>query len=132
MASIARETAHSSEGFSPTLAEYSREYFEWDTCRRAARQRAKKRPFTKAVAVHRRGHLINYLFTKFRSRKLRDITAVEIEDWLATLRLANQTRNHILYSLSIAMREAKRNGLIDKNTAEDVSPWERTSGPLRH
>ena len=41
---------------------------------------------------------------------------------LVSLPLANQTRNHILYTLSIVLREAKRAGLVDANPAEDIGP----------
>ena len=107
---------------SPFLQDYARDFFKWDTCRWVARQRAKKRPFTRAVAASRRGHEKNYLFPQFGHRKLSDISAVDIEDWLVSLPLANQTKNHILYSLSIVMREAKRDRIIDKNPVEDVEP----------
>jgi integrase len=105
-----------------TLYGYARDFFIWDSCKWVARQRAKKRPFSKAVSESRRGHLSNYLFPRFGDAELSDITAVEIEDWLVLLPLANQTRNHILYSLSIILREAVRDGIIDKNPAESVEP----------
>ena len=39
-----------------------------------------------------------------------------------SLSFAGQTKNHILYTFSIILREAKREGIIDKNPAEDVEP----------
>ena len=117
----------------PTFTEYARDFFLWDQCKWVRRQREKKRPFSKAVAKSRRGHLNNYLLPKFGKRKLSSITAFEIEDWLVTLTLANQTRNHILYTLSTVLREAKREGVIDRNPAEDVEPmgkdFQPTSAP---
>jgi hypothetical protein len=89
---------------------------------------AKKRPLSKAVAANRRAHLNNYLFPRFGDDELCNITAVEIEDWLVSLPLANQTRNHILYSLSIVLQEAKREGIISSNPVEDVEPMEMTFG----
>ncbi len=39
-----------------------------------------------------------------------------------SLPLANQTKNHILYSFSIVMWEAKRDGVVSENPLEDVEP----------
>ena len=39
------------------LKDYACDFFKWDSCRWVARQRAKKRPFTKAVAENSRGQL---------------------------------------------------------------------------
>jgi len=111
------------------LKDYARDFFKWDTCRWVARQRAKKRPFSKAVADNRRGQLVNHIFPQFGHRKLRDIFAVDIEDWLVMLPLASQTKNHILYSFSIVLREAKRDGIIDKNPVEDVEPMGKDFEP---
>jgi len=112
-----------------TLEDFTHDFFQWDTCRWVARQRAKKRSFTRAVADNRRAHLVNHILPKFGQIKLCDLTAVNIEDWLVSLPLANQTRNHILYSLSIVLREAKRDGIIDRNPAEDVEPMGGDSRP---
>ena len=113
----------------PLLQDYARDFFDWDSCRWVARQRARKRPFTKAVADNRRGQLKNHIFPEFGRRKPADLTAVEIEDWLVSLPLSNQTRNHILYTFSIVLREAKRDGIIDKNPAEDVEPMGKDFRP---
>lgn len=111
------------------LREYASDFFIWDSCVWVARQLAKKRPLSKAVASNRRAQLINYLFPRFGDTELCNITAVEIEDWLVSLPLANQTRNHILYTLSIVLRDAKRTGLIESNPAEDVEPMGKDFRP---
>jgi len=116
-------------GLAPTLQSFAKSFFLWDRCKWVARQRAKNRPFSKAVAENRRGQLVNHILPRFGYQRLNDITAVEIEDWLVSLPLANQTRNHILYSLSIILREAKRDGLIDDNPAEAVEPMGKDFAP---
>lgn len=53
---------------------------------------------------------------------------VEIENWLISLKsnneskaqLSNQTKNHMLYTFRIILREAKREGLIPFNCLEHV------------
>ena len=114
---------------SHTLSVYAHDFFIWNKCKWVARQRAKNRSLTKAVTDNRRGQLRNHLFPKFGNRKLSEITAIEIEDWLVSLPLAGQTKDHILYSLSIILREAKRDGIIDRNPAEDIEPMGKDSVP---
>ncbi len=72
------DTARNTGG--KTFGVYARVFFDRNTCRWVARQRAKKRSFTEAVAASRRGHLLNHILPQFGGRKLDDITAEEIED----------------------------------------------------
>jgi len=111
------------------LKDYARDFFKWDTCRWVARQRAKKRPCSKPVQDNRRGQLENHILPHFGSWGMSKITAVEVEDWMISLPLASQTINHILYCFRIVMREAKRQGIIEKNPLDDVEPMGKDFQP---
>ena len=104
----------------PILRDYARDFFLWDRCPWIRRQHAKGRPFSPAVARSRRSQLVNHIFPQFGDSRLSDLNPVELEDWLISLPLANQTKNHILYTLTIILREAKRENLLAANPLIDV------------
>ncbi len=64
----------------------------------------------------------NYIIPQFGKRRLNDLNPVEIENWLVGLSLANGTKNNILYTLNIVLREAKREKLIAHNPIDEVEP----------
>jgi len=74
------------------------------------------------MAAMRRAHILNYLIPQFGNIKLSDLNPVKIENWLVSLPLANQTKNHILYTFSIILKEANREGLIKRNPLSMVEP----------
>ncbi len=45
-----------------------------------------------------------------------------IETWVLTLPLANQSRNHLMYTLRIVLREAKSEKLIADNPLQEMEP----------
>ena len=103
-----------------TLSEYAQDFFVWNRCPWIRRQHAKGRSFSISVAKSRRSHLKNYLFPQFGSLRLASMNPVELENWLISLSLENQTKNHILYTLNIILREAKREKVIPTNPLVDV------------
>jgi len=64
------------------------------------------------MAALRRAHLENHLFPKFGDLPLHRFNAVMLEEWLLTLELANHTRNQIVYSLRMVVKEAVRAGVL--------------------
>jgi integrase len=64
--------------------------------------------------------LENHLFPAYRNLRLDRFNSVEVENWLASLDLSNQTRNHILDTLKIILREARREKVIATNPLADV------------
>jgi integrase len=105
------------------FGDYAANFFDWDCSPWIKRQQAKKRPFSRAMAAIRRGHLANYLLPAFGNKLLTDLNAVAIENWLACLPRANQTRKHILGTLRIILGEADREALIPFNPALKVEPF---------
>jgi integrase len=64
------------------------------------------------VAQHRR-HLAGYILPRFGKIWFDEITPTKIEDYLLEQMLSNSSRNTILYTLKLVMREAKRDGIIE-------------------
>ncbi len=112
-----------------TLEEYAKNFFNWEESHWIHRQHAKGKSFSYVMARLRRGHLKNYLLPQFGKRPLSDLNPVEIENWLVGLPLANGTKNDILYTLNIVLREAKREKLIAHNRVDEVSLWPPTTRP---
>ena len=110
----------------PTISEYSKDFFDWDLCEWIQRVHAKGHSFSKATANMRRGHLKNYIIPKFGNVGLNEINPVQIENWLLNLPLSNQTKNHILYSLNIILKEARRERIIDTNPVGEVGSMSKT------
>jgi len=102
------------------LKEYAKDFFIWKKCSWIKRQHAKGRSFSESVAQSCRGHLTNYIFPNFGEKFLRILKRIDIEKWLISLDLSNQTKNHILYSFRIVLREAVLEGLISSNPLEQI------------
>ena len=109
-----------------TLGEYAANFFVWERCSWIRRQHAKHRSFSRGTAKNRRAYLKNHLFPAFEDTRLDQFNPVEIEDWLISLELSNQTKNHILDTLKIILREAKREQLIAIDPLADVERMANT------
>ncbi len=111
------------------LKDFATDFFLWDRCGWIRRQHAKGRDFSHAVADCRRGHLVNYVIPEFGDKLLSNINRVEVENWLIDLPLANQTKNHILYSFGIILRDAELAGHIEANPLEKAEPMGKDARP---
>ena len=107
----------------PTLEDFAARFFDWQTSAWIRRQHAKGRRFSESVAKGRQGHLDQHILPHFGKVKVADLDQKSIEDWLATLPLANQTRNHILYTFRIVLREAKLAGVVRNSVLADAEPF---------
>ncbi len=118
----------------PTLAEYTKDFFVWGKCDYVARQNAKDRSVCEDTAKDRRGHLDYYILPKWGGCKLNEITAPAVEKWLLRLKsyklktedgsghnLANSTKNQIIYTLNIILREARRENII--RSVPQIEPY---------
>ncbi len=110
----------SSKKMSQTFRDYAEEFFVWDRCKWIKRQTARGKDVTLPMAKLRRGQLQNYLFPQFGNRNLADINPVEIENWLLDLPLANNTKNHIIGTLGIILKEAERENIIQYSPVTKV------------
>jgi integrase len=118
----------------PTLSEYAEDFFLWGKCDYIARQNAKDRSIVEETAKDRRGHLLHYILPAWGDCKLKDITAPSIEKWLLHLKsyklknsddthreLSNNSKNQIIYTFNIILREAKRENLIQ--SVPQIEPY---------
>jgi hypothetical protein len=103
---------------SPTLEKFATNFFDWERSDWIRRQHAKGRPFSKAVAQFRHIHLDRHILPEFGKRRLDEINRVEVERWLIGLDLSNQTKNHILYTLRIILRDAVAAGKLEASSCE--------------
>ena len=120
-----------------TLKEYTASFFVWDSCSWIKRQHAKGKRFSQSVANQRRSHLTTYILPAFGDRTLTSLNRIEIENWLIDLKkskvvgkdkdviatrspLSNQTKNHILYTFRIILREAEREAIVPLNCLASV------------
>ena len=108
----------------PRLSDFAAEFFAWNEDW-ARRQRAKGRRCGRANTASRQRHLDGYILPAFGSRRIDELTRPAIERWLLTLKLSNQTRNHILYTFRIVLREAVDEGLISISPLAHVEPLGR-------
>ena len=131
---------------SMNLKRYTENFFKWESCPWIRRQHAKGKSFSESVARSRRSHLDNYIIPKFGNRKLESLNRVEIENWLIGLLnhkipkaisnkealpvqkpLSNQTKNHILYTFRIILKEAERERIIPFNCLATVESMANSS-----
>ena len=76
------------------------------------------------IGQHRR-HLVNYLIPEFGKLPLGKIRPAQVENFLLEQRLSNSSRNTILYTFKLVMKEAKREGLIEM--VPEFEPFKRSS-----
>jgi integrase len=107
---------------SPRLEDFASNFFKWGECPWIKRQHAKGRPFSESHAKTRRGHLEKYIIPQFGKRRLDEMTLPVVENWLVGLQLANQTKNHMLYTMKILFREAEAQKLIRSDPLEKAEP----------
>ena len=106
-----------------SLNDFSKDFFVWDRCSWIKRQHSKGRSFSKQVAHGRRAHLKNHILPEFGKYYLTELNKRSIEDWLTSQTISNQTKNHILYSFRIVLRDAEDAGLLEKNVLDRVEPF---------
>lgn len=105
----------------PVLLEFAAGFFSpgssWIT-----RQHAKGRPFGAVTAKGRQAQLDHYILEKWGRYRLSDLTKSAIETWLVALDLSNQTKNHVLYTFRIVLREAEDAGALAVSPLARVEP----------
>lgn len=122
-----KETKEAGKAPAVTLEDFAAGFFRWGLSLWIKRQHAKGRSFGKAQAQNRQNHLDGYILPRFGKATLSEITKPDIEDWLVTLPLSNGTKNHLMYSLRIVLREAKARKLITDNPLQEPEPLGKTS-----
>ena len=113
----------------PTLGEFASGFF-WpgDPHGHKMRNIARKLYYEDTYYMTHQARLDNYILPMFGKHLLDSITDVAIEDWILSLKsmrdkrkdLTDDSRNKVLMCFRIVLQEAKREGYIDHNAAEDV------------
>ena len=91
------------------------------------KRKQKDKSFSPVMSQLRTGHLNNYILPEFGDRYLDEVEAFEIDDWLLTSKkyttgepLANGTKNSLMNTFGLVLKEAKRKGLIIFNPVDDI------------
>ena len=105
------------------LKDFAKHFFVWGKCNWIKAQHEWDHFFSEDTARWRRAHLTKYVLPAFGKRYLRTITKNEVRNWLMTLPIANQTKNHVMFSFRIVLREAEDEGLIQFNPIENLKPF---------
>lgn len=112
------------DGARTALGDLAGGFFAWDGDW-ATRQRQNGRRLSEHQAGSRQAHVENWILPALGRYLLADLTPVAIERWLGRIDRANGTRNDILNTLRIVLRDAKRQGLLAHNPCADVEPLGR-------
>ena len=78
----------------------------------------------KTIAQHRR-FVENHIIPNFGKLTFQEIRPTAVEDYLLQQNLSNSSRNSIMYTLQLIMREAKREGVIE--IIPEFEPFKRNS-----
>jgi integrase len=91
--------------------------------------------YTDKYLANRRGYVDNYIIPEFGGFQPGEITRREIDDWLLNLKkksgadLAGETKNKIMYTLSLIFEELRDIGVVEANPIIGIKPYDKT--PLR-
>jgi integrase len=103
-----------------TFGEFAADFFVWGKCAWIKAKLESGGHFSQGAAIGRRTHLVHWIFPKFKDRLVSSLTPKELRDWIYSLPLSGQSRNHIKYSLKTIFSEAVFAGLIERNPITDI------------
>jgi len=84
---------------------------------------SKGRKPTKAHLVNKQSHVDNYLLPRFGKSQLTDITPAIVDEWLLSLDLSNQTKNHIISTFKIILDYAVYLGRLESNPITHIKKY---------
>jgi integrase len=105
------------------LRDFAAGFFDWDTSEWIRARHAGGHRFSRATAAFRQQQLAGYIFKKWGDWLLGQVDGVDVERWLLGQDLSNQTRNHIMFTFKIVMREAKRQRYVRVDPMVDCRPF---------
>jgi integrase len=95
-----------------TLDAFCKDFFVWGKCEWIKRTQERGMSFSAPTAKMRREHLTKHVLPVLGNKPLNTIKTSDIDSLFAGIGLSNQTKNHILSTLSIVFKEAYRKELI--------------------
>lgn len=126
------EEAARPHGPEPTIREYADTFFVWKQCRWIRAQHRAGLSFKRTTGRQRRGHLTKYIFPLFGGRRISELPAIELEEYLLSLPLKNATRKQIMYSYGIVTSDAKRHGIIQADPMADRRKWSNSDRRIKN
>lgn len=106
-----------------TFSEFARPWWMRDTCLFLRYKEKLGKVYSGKYIDNCRMMMENHLLPAFGKIKMRDIRAMEIQEWMFALAdsgLAHKTINNSFTTLSVMMKEAVRRELISKNPCDGV------------
>jgi hypothetical protein len=116
------------------MAFYCRDFFDSESPW-VCRMRKKGHHYTDKYLLNRRGYVNNYIIPAFGEAQPGNITRREIDNWLLDLKnssdreLAGETKNKIMYTMSLIFEELLDLKVIEKNPITGIKPYSKT--PLK-
>ena len=100
------------------VGEFIKGFFLWESpwC---IRQRSKGK-LLESTAKWRHGLLTHHIEPHFKKYRLDEVTPGMVDDWLLSLKVSSQTKDHIRTTLRIIFREALRERYIQSNPMDFV------------
>ena len=105
------------------FCEYARDWWIWGKCLYLSRKIDRGGKVTHRYADECRAKLKKHILPRFGARYLSDVTTLDVDRWVETLRsagLAASTVNQTLSVLSVMLKEAVRRGLLLDNPAAPI------------
>jgi integrase len=112
------------------MAFYCKDFFDpsgpW-----VSRMRKKGHHYTEAYLANRRGYVDNYIIPEFGGSQPGEITRRQIDNWLLELKkpkggeLAGETKNKIMYTLSLIFEELRDMEIIEANPIIGIKPYDK-------
>ena len=102
-----------------TLEEFAKDFFLQDGPWVAARK-ARDKPFSPPMTRLRTTNMKKYILPAFGARSISRIQSHEVDDWILSLELANSTKNSMLDTFRLVLKEAARRKIIERNPIDDI------------
>lgn len=109
-----------------TLNFYAKDFFT-EQSDYIINQRQKGRSQSASHIRNRQALLDNYILPKFGNMKLNQISAKNIDDWLLTVSLSNQSKNHIISTLKSIFDFAVYSSVIEINQLQKLAKYANNS-----
>jgi integrase len=101
------------------------------------RMKKKGHRYTEKYLINRRGYVENYIMPAFGDSLPQDISRREIDNWLLDLKkssnntteLAGETKNKIMYTLSLIFEELRDIAVVETNPISGIRPYDKA--PLK-
>ena len=105
------------------LGDFADNFFDYETSEWIQKRLSRGKNITSDTAKFKESLYKNHIKEKFGKYKLKDIKAHEIDKWLLNQDCSNQTKNHILYTLSQILQEAEYQEIIEINPCRKIEKF---------